>query len=721
MATALESVSKLTIRRLTRGFNQASILEAEHALKKDDPAALQVGTEVTYTDDDLGFVFRGRVVDIREQWSDGEGIIYLCADRYRRLVKTPATINGSSKIRFSENTTAHTVLTTLLDELPSDMLPGGYALGTLPDIPLPKMDKGGQSIDNWINEVLRHTEDGVCWIEYVDVSGELQPKLMFASMATIGTVDLQEGNYNQIDPTENDSPLIVEGALGESLEDKYGEVRIEGCGNYERRHLLFIPQESVTQDPDQSNKYIFKYIIPDDFAVSRYLDENCNCKEDAWVRVQLGVTADLVIGQTVFDMHNIPIYYDEANAHYYFEITIIRTGIFSVSPPPAPVILCWFTYTALENTFTISLSTGDSRLVDEGTYIEQHPELYRYYDSGASGCSIDFTAAAYEMLSALYDRYCVGPDRIGDLTAHIKGLDPDMELGAEINDPSDLNGTTIRGITYDFITRNMILETSNRPLQSEVFNAQRRQEIASELGGNWYLPKPEEDQSCFCGGPLYTDEDGTLRPGPGAPGGGGQNGPTWDCLPNGNCQQRNDNLGAYPTLAACEADCNNLGGWIFVPCVGCVPVGENGGGDYETEADCENDNPDPFDPSFDCDGGASSGSSGSPPDPGSGSGEGGTTYDCLGCGDGQVGFIKTIKVDKGGRVVSASCATCTLPSGSASCDCSCSCETSGYTGTFSVVTDVTASCTTNGSQCWVTLDLTTIDLTFSNGLLQSAT
>jgi len=695
MATALDQVDRLTVRRLTRGFNQTSVLEAEHAIKKDSPSALVIGTEVTFTDNDLGFVFRGRIVDIKEQWSDGEGILYLCADEYRKLVKTPATINGSTVIKFSDDTTTRDMLTAILGEMPSDIFPGGYALGDLPDITVGQVNKGGQSIDNWINEALRSTDDGVCWVTYVNVGGVMQPKLMFGRLSTIGTVDFQEGNYTQIDPAVSASPLIVDGSLGETLDDKYERVRIEGCGEWERFNLRYINHSSITQpDPETPEKYVFRYDIPESFAMARYLDADGHCREDVWARIQFGNTQGvLAIGTVVIDIHNLPILFDPVIKQYYFEIIVIRTGVFSVYPPPPPVIYCYFTYTGMVSPLLGDMVTTDSRLSGEGIYIEQHPELFKFTDSGESGFSVDHTSIIWEMLSALHERYCDGPDRSGTLTAHVKGLDPEVVLGALIVDPSDLDGTSIRGITYDFIVRNMILECSNIPLRPEVFNAQRRQELHSELGGNWYLPKEDVEESCFCGGPLFTDEDGGIPP----PDRG--TGPSWDCI-HGRCSRRSDNAGQYQTLTDCERDCTERG-WNFVPCVGCIASDQIGFGQYATAQECDDDNPDPFDPQFDCNQG-SSGSSGGPSG-GPTSGGSGTTYECLGCGTNQVGFIKTLKVDKGGHIIQATCATC---------------ETSGWSGILTLVSSIAGSCSISGSNCSLILTVTYKTLTFSQGLLQ---
>lgn len=706
MATALESVDNLTVRSLTRGFNQAAVLVAEHAIKIDDAAALEIGTEVTYTDDDLGFVFRGRIVDRKELWQNAEGVQYSCADVFRTLSKTPATISSSSKIRIKPASTIHSAMSAILDELPAGLLPGGYDLTDLPDFTTKiEINKGGQSVGTWINEILKLTSDGVAWIEYVDVSGEQQPKLILASRATIGTLDLLKGNYGKIDPQSGALPLIESGNIGETLDRKYGGVRIEGCGAFERFDLKWIPASTPVQDTEFPNHYTFDFEVPEEWATGRYINADGNCKEDIWARLQIGQGDDAL----VVDAHNLQVNKDEDTGKFFFRVKIVLQGVFSTWPPPVPILQGWFTYTGYTGPLVADFPASDPRLSGEGYYIEQHPEFFSF---SGSGISVGGLSVINAFADELFSRYCLSPDTTGSVVVHIKGLDPDVVLGAKITDPSELDGSFVQGISYEFVRRSMSLQCSEQPVRSEVFNAQRRTELASELGGNWYLAVTDAEPSCFCGGEVYTDEDGTASPGGGFPGtggggGDGETGPTWDCI-QGTCVERDDDQGQYTTLADCERDCF-VEGWDFVPCAGCLPSEQGGFAQYLTEVECTTDNPDPFDPIYNCgSGGSDPGVPSGPPDPAD------KVYECIGCSESSegffIGFIKRITINRGGHIISAECDTCDIPA------------VSGYTGDVSVVTDVVVTgCTVVGSSCSVGLSLGFKILTFSDGLLINVT
>src|SRR4051794_34213870 len=113
MPTELYGYSKITVKRITWAANQARVLEAEHAIKIDDAAAIPAGTAVQFTDPELGLIFSGRVYEPQKKMTTGEGIVLRAADKYRMLQKTdarascasttPAYTPGTSKIRIREH------------------------------------------------------------------------------------------------------------------------------------------------------------------------------------------------------------------------------------------------------------------------------------------------------------------------------------------------------------------------------------------------------------------------------------------------------------------------------------------------------------------------------------------------------------------------------------------------------------------------------------------
>ncbi len=695
MSTALDTIPNLTVRSLTRGFNQAAVLTVEHAIKIDDPAALPANSEVTYTDPDLGFVFSGRITARSELWRGGEGIVYTCADVFRTIAKEPAKLAGSTKIEITERTSGKQLIEDLLDEYIANGNPlaGGYDTTNLEDVQIEPMDMGGQSLFEWIDNVLRQTEESVCWIEY---DGSDDPILMFDRLSLRPTLGLVVGDYEVVDPDTDDNPLIVGADIGETLDNKYSKVEVEGCGDFERWDLRWLPHTAMSQPDPTFPLYIYEFDIPEQWGIQRYLDDDGNCLEDWWVRITDGGTATAgvyLLGERTYDVHKPTVKKRDAGG-WYFEIPIITGGIIPV-PPPIPQIQCWFTYTAYNGPLIASRSS--SVFSGEGTLMQQHPDLFKYT---AAVSSVDDSPALSAIADRLFERFCVVPDRRGRVNVHIKGFDADVDLGVQITAPADLHDPYVRGLRYDFVKRDIVLDCSDVPLRPEIGDAQAKARLLSELRGNWYLSKDARDPSCFCGGDLYVDEDGEGFQGEtgGGGGGGGGRGPSWDCV-DGECVERTDGSGQYSTFAACDDVCF-VPGFDFIPCVGCV--GSQGWGQYETMDECETDNPDPFAPEYNCT------EDGSGPPPASTTpGRSVQDFACSGCAcDGPtaqyfLGFLKRIKVDSTGKVVKAECDTCTFT------------IVSGWTGVVSVVANAVITMVGSVavlSKCWHVL-------VYSDGIL----
>ena len=693
MATALEDVAKLTVRSLTRGFNQAAVLICEHAVKVDSAEVLAENTEVTYTDPDLGFVFSGRVTDISELWTDGEGVIYTCADSFRTMTKEPAILDGSTKLRVESEFSGKTFLTTLLDEFIESGGPlASYDITDMEDVDIEPIDMAGQSLFEWINRILAQTTDTVCWIEY-DVSDD--PVLMFKKYSDQPDLELAEGDYDVVDPDTDDNPLIVNANIGKSLDEKYSRLHLEGCGHFKRWDLRYVPPVSWTKPNPAVPLYVYRFDVPETWATGRYLDADGNCRDDMWVRIGMGHTAGtVVIGQLSYDLHNISTKVDEVTGVHYWELTIFAGGVIGTDPPPIPQIQAWFTYTAYVEAL-VEERVGP--LVDEGAFVQQYPDLFWYEGSP----SVDLRSVLSDIADRLESRYLDEADRSGNVNVHIKGLDPDVVLGAKIIAPVELADPRLRGIRYDLVDRTMTLDVADAPLRPEIKDAQMKARLLSEIGGNWYTSKEEEEPSCFCGGDVFVDEDGNTQPNTGGAGGGEKPGPSWECI-QGTCVEFDDDQGQYKTLADCERECT-VQGWDFVPCTGCVAT--EFWAEYETLAECEAANPDPFDPAFSCGSGSSQAAPGSPGESYEGRSWEASGCGCVGGGGYFLGFLKSVEVDKGGRVVRAETQQCNLDT------------ISGWTGSvqllcgYSVAVDFASSA--------VFLHSYYTDLVYSEGVLIS--
>lgn len=661
MAIALEGMAKVSVRTLTRGFNQAAILVAEHQVKIDSAEALPVNTEVTYTDPELGFVFAGRITDRSELWRDGEAIVYTCADVFRQMVKEPARLNGSTRISIQARTSGKTLVEDILTEYVADggYLPGGYVTTDLEDVQIEPIDMGGQSVFEWIKTVLDQTEDSVCWIDYT--LGH-DPYLRFARLSSITPLDLKLGTYSVLNPDEDNNPLIVEGDIADTLDNKYSRVEVEGCGDFERFTERYIGAPVMVKLSEIL--WDARWYIPEAWMTGRHFDENGKCR-DWWMgTLQFGGNGDSLLQYTYF-VPNVPVEYDGTLKQYYFHIRMLIAGIIDYTPPLSPVE-AWFTYTGYVGPLVAARES--SVFSNEGTYNVYYPDFVKY--QGA--VSVNDLPAMSAMADRFYERFCTEPDRSGSVTVHIKGLDTAIELGAKVVTPTLLAGPIIRAIRYEFDSRNISLDCSDEPMRPEITDAQMKARLLTEVRGGWYLPKQSKDISCMCDGDVSVDENGNARP-PNI--GGGDGVFSYDCV-NGQCQERNDDLGQYRTGEECDRDCR-VRGWDFVPCTGCIPT-QNAQGQYETDAECVADNPNPFDAMYHCEE-PSGGSAASQ------SAQSNFEYSCAGCscgGDGDaagkyfVGFIKRLKVSPSGMVITAECDTCEFE------------LVSGWTGVVSVLANI---------------------------------
>ncbi len=403
---------------------------------------------------------------------------------------------------------------------------------------------------------------------------------------------------------------------------------------------MFIQPESVDYEPIGSI-FTFKYFVPEDWATARYLDSDGNCREDWWVRLVLG---NVTVGRTSIDVHNLETVWDETAEKYFWEIQIRSYGAF-IGPPPTPQVSAYFTYTGYKGPL-VSVRTSSAVGETEGQLILQRPDLFRF--TGA--VSRDDTAVMAAIRDRYFTRFCEQPDRTSDLILHIKGLVPTLVLGARVSAPTELLFPRIRELGYDFRARDIQVQCSDKPVRAEIETAEFRARLRTELDGNSYLPDKPED-SCMCGGQIFVDPDEKKQNlfsggGPGAPK------ESWDCQ-NAICVKRNDDKGMFPSQQDCEQNCFGRG-WDFQPCVGCVEIA-NGWGQYQTKEECDADNPDPFDVSFNC----GSGVSGPTSDPTPVSDF--KDYNCIGVSCGAtpgeffIGFVRRIRVTPKGTVVVAEC------------------------------------------------------------------
>ena len=746
MTTALESLEGATVVSKTVAANQSQNLAVNHDVALDDPTALAVGEPVTYTDTELGLQFTGKVVDVRKRYADGEGLIYQCADTIRTLAKTPAVIPGDNDIdtvvlRFVEGTLIKDAITAILDEVDTATLfPGGVDLSGIPDNALPLVDKTGQSVSTWLDDLLEATDGGVYSIDHTALGG---PELVFFDFYAQPDLDLLIGNFDVVEPVSDDTPLLREGDAGHSLNNKYKNITAEGCGEYTRHVDVHLNAEIISYD-QATNILLCKFVFPEKKVTGRFIDENGDCLDLILGKLRFGFDTGGGELPMRFDYPNIPVDTDETGQMFAF-VGVRVSGVAGPAGLPPIVLNGQFTYTSYDGPFSRTKTSLDAALDNEGTKHEYHKEFFKYDGTAATGAvDIDQSAQLDAITDALFKRFSDAKDLTGTTTVHVKGLDPDVQLGSKITN-SEFEDARVQSITYQYVERAMALQLSTVPIRDTIARLKQTIKDQTRERGGEFAPRIE-NVNCFCGGSVFTDEVGNSsvpRGGGGDVGGeDGGGGTSFDCV-QGLCQERPDDAGQYQTFEDCDragcgldADEEHVGA-EFQNCVGCVGTGSMGS-TYTTIAECEAANPgDPFanceyvcdqtngcQPvqvgdyadlaacESACEGGSGSGSG----DPGSFDSTSGSFGDpvseddrfplncaedgntcSIGTSTATLKFVRELTVDKFGHVRVVSCDNCVIP------------IPSGVTSSISVC------CDTCGSGAG-----TSRVLVFSNGLLVDA-
>jgi len=595
-ATELNSVADLVVESAQRAPNQAMTLTAFHTVKVDDVAALEEGDEVKYTDTDLGYVFHGRITRAQKAYRNGEGVRYTCADAYRTLAKQAAIIDipsggRSTRIELQPGASMNDSLAAIFSgSRLSTILPGGLS-NALVDKTLPMTDRGGQTVDSWIDELVKQTSDGIAYVQ----PNAGSPRLRIRTYSSAGDITLTQGTYSVINPSSGE--LVLEnGDLGGSLDRKYKRVTCEGCGEFTRHELRFIPASEVTKVSDY--EYRFKYYLPDTPAkrvLCRYIDPDTGeCGDRCAVRVRLGQDdVDISLGQSLWEYDN-PEFTVEADGKVAFFVIVYLGGIYGASDTPAvPNISAWFTYTTWDAGLMATVESSDPKLNGEGEYVEQHDEYVKYT---GPGISVDQTSLLTTLATNLAARFSGSADQAGTMRVHVKGINANLDLGSRI---TNFGNCRVQSISYDFVARSMSLSITDVPLRAAIELAKQDSQVRTLPGNNWIQNRKKYTSNCFCisRNDVTSVDDAGQPPGGGGGGGTIPKNPgnpippaTWDCNEwTRDCVERKDGGGRYKTLGDCRRECVK-GGWKHVPCVGCQPT-TDAQAQYDTLTACDSAHP----------------------------------------------------------------------------------------------------------------------------------
>jgi hypothetical protein len=585
MATALQSVAGLTVLGMTWAPNQARTLRAFHATTVDSSTFLPEGTQVNYTDPDLGLCFVGKITDYKKAYRNGEGVEYQCVDAYRTLTKTPAMIDVTggfkdTRLSFVTGTSIRDIITKLFaGSNLGTYLPGGLNFA-ITDADTPAVDKGGQGFDTWLNDLLECTPGGIAWVN----PNAGSPRLDITDYTLAPSVTLQVGTFAIIHPVTGE--LILEGGdIGKSLNRKYEKVMVQGCGYFKRYELQWL--EGALVEADETNyRYTFRFYVPGTPGkrlLCRSIDADGVCRDGCLMRMQIGVDPDTILfGPTVWDFEN-PVFQTEPETGRLFLGVIVQRAGFILEGGPPPVSV-WASFTLEEGPMISTVTSADPKLSGEGAFVEQHEEFIKY--EGPNG-NIDQSALLSSVANALAARYCDAADLTGNLGIHIEGLNASLTLGSPV---TNFSNARVQAIDYDFVKRSMNISISTVPLREKIKSAKQEFKDATLESGNWYQPRVKVLDNCFCeGGANARDENGNPN-GPGGGGPGGEKVITYDCNRNvvpWQCQDHKGAGGEFTTRRECVDRCvaPDLP-WKFIPCVGCIAAQGIADGKFATKEDC---------------------------------------------------------------------------------------------------------------------------------------
>lgn len=505
-AYALATYSKITIRRITWAANVARTMEVEHAVKKDSSEILTEGTVIVHDDAELGRVFYGKIIEVDRTWRAGEGVVYRCADSYRRLTKEPATRDfagvligpdedygpGLTSLRFDKGSGVNDTIRKLVEPFEDEVCPGGiHADGTyMPDSlqTLRPLDKLGQSIAQWIDDVLDQTEGGIAYID------PQTRALLIRHYYNEPGVMLTEGSYNVITPSAA-NPLIVEASIKSTLNNKFERVRVEGVGRFTRH--VDVPFSIVYQNgagvenPSGVWLYVLRAYFPHTNVLGFHYDANDEIASS--IIVEFTVTIDggtpFLVTQVLADA-DLKRVTDEMDPHFnevYRDYALVIPG--HPGQPAVVVTNGKLRYTSFDGPLFADAASSDPRLRGEGTYMVSRADLFAFQSPGyieppstvlevpkTGSSEIDPTDELQAQADALKKRYSTRPDSAGRVAVHIKNLTASIKPGTYISNFD----ARAQSIEFDLVNRDLIVELSDVPIRRETQDAKDRAVLRTE-------------------------------------------------------------------------------------------------------------------------------------------------------------------------------------------------------------------------------------------------
>lgn len=574
MVAELSELAGVTVNRIAIQPGAARILEAEHAVAVDSPAALTEGDDVTFTDPDLGTVFVGRLIRKRKTHSDGEGVSYECADLMNLLPKTAATVETDAgrtgKIAIAAGTSIPAALNLVLSAVAAKF-PGGVEIAPEITGQIPALDRGGQTIDTWVEDILSNTTGGIAYVDPNDGN----PKLVVEDYFSAPAVQVRKGEFNLVNPNPGEL-VLAGGEAGASLAGKVAKLTWEGAGRFKRHRSRFLAVTYPEATSENVNEYRF-YLPPGERAIlTRYIEDG-ECKDGVKAAVRIGGGNGLVL-----DWENPGYRQNNGNPYFFMRLPARNVdGSFRK-------VEAWFDYTSWDGPLVVSSESADPRL--DGEKWEIHEEFFVYEDD-LSGNDVSHESIMQALVDARHSRSGNVIDEDGSYNIHIKGLNPNLKLGSPI---VNLGGGRVQSIEIDVPNRDLMLRISNKPIRRPLESAKAAARVNSPESQNWdenenSIPAAAPE-NCFAGWREVNADPVAGAGGPaGNAGGGGwaggarggfglggrraggvNSGPaSWECLANGECVPSDNPNGRYRTETEClskcayQWDCDADTGWCF--------------------------------------------------------------------------------------------------------------------------------------------------------------
>lgn len=578
MTIALNEVLDLTVTRLAWAAGQARTLDCAHVIPYDSPAALDVGTAVTHFDADLDDThpcFVGKIVAREKRLAPGEGYIYHCADAYRIMAKQGCTVQAPNAqgATCQVAVAAGMLLSAAMDKVTACVaahLPGGVAVDAAfaATAIQTALDRGGAFVADWIDDLLRQTDNGIAYV----LPNAGNPKLHIVPFFAQPDVTLVIGTFGILNLAAN-TLTMIEADGGESLNGRYKSVRIEGAGCFARRTAVQIVGQAGADLGNGLRQW--KFPVPNNEKPLRRMIDGSECKDY--------MKAVVTRGGVQFTIINPPIG-KYSNGGWFFELHLADAG----GAPTGS-----FDYTVYTGPLTALATAADARL--EGELPEVHDEFFKYLDAATPANNVDHSARLQEIADMRLSQ--VGSvEWAGNVRLFIRGLNAAIKPGVRIMNLGGAIKPRIGAITYDLVGRSMTCELRQQRAEVEKAKATKRALAAANTGnwtGNTLSKNPASGESnCFSGW-KETDGDPESTAELNGPTGGTGGNTGWGdwaadkgryACAGGQCVP--DEHGFYGGKEACEADCGRGWGWYCLDKVNSVCAKTDAPGGSFSAADC---------------------------------------------------------------------------------------------------------------------------------------